>query len=110
MAMSIFLTWTFFGTLILHGAKFRMLVTPALIRASAIFWAADSGVAIRAILTLLFFSVAILPMSSMVTFLIILPIFFLGDLNPVILSLALGIPISIIVIGIDISLFNRQQF
>jgi ABC-2 type transport system permease protein len=49
-------------------------------------------------------------LGSQLSSLIILPIFFLGGLNPVILSLALGIPISIIVIGIDISLFNRQQF
>ena len=49
-------------------------------------------------------------LGSQLSSLIILPVFFLQGLNPVILSLALGIPISIIVIGIDISLFNRQQF
>ncbi len=49
-------------------------------------------------------------LGSQLSSLIILPIFFLEGLDPVILSLALGIPISIIVIGIDISLFNRQQF
>jgi len=49
-------------------------------------------------------------LGSQLSSLIILPVFFLEGLDPVILSLALGIPISIIVIGIDISLFNRQQF
>jgi hypothetical protein len=49
-------------------------------------------------------------LGSQLSSLIILPVFFLQGLNPVVLSLALGIPISIIVIGIDISLFNRQQF
>lgn len=49
-------------------------------------------------------------LGSQLSSLIILPIFFLGGLDPVLLSLALGIPISLIVIGIDISLFNRQQF
>lgn len=49
-------------------------------------------------------------LGSQLSSLIILPIFFLEGLDPVILSLALGIPISIIVIGIDILLFNRQQF
>jgi len=49
-------------------------------------------------------------LGSQLSSLIILPIFFMEGLDPVILSLALGIPISIIVIGIDVSLFNRQQF
>ena len=49
-------------------------------------------------------------LGSQLSSLIILPVFFLQGLYPVVLSLALGIPISIIVIGIDISLFNRQQF
>jgi len=49
-------------------------------------------------------------LGSQLSSLIILPVFFLEGLDPVILSLALGIPISIIIIGIDISLFNRQQF
>jgi ABC-2 type transport system permease protein len=49
-------------------------------------------------------------LGSQLSSLIILPIFFIEGLNPVILSLALGIPISITFIGIDIILFNRQQF
>jgi len=49
-------------------------------------------------------------LGSQLSSLTILPVFFLQGLDPVVLSLALGIPISIIVIGIDISLFNRQQF
>ena len=49
-------------------------------------------------------------LGSQLSSLIILPIFFLEGLDPVILSLVLGIPISVIVIGIVISLFNHQQF
>ena len=49
-------------------------------------------------------------LGSQLSSLIILPIFFIEGLNPVILSLALGIPISITFIGIDVLLFNRQQF
>ncbi|MFX1345119.1 MAG: ABC transporter permease [Promethearchaeota archaeon] len=49
-------------------------------------------------------------LGSQLSSIIILPTFFIGGLNPVILALTLGISITSIVMTINIYLFNREQF
>ena len=49
-------------------------------------------------------------LGSQLSSIILLPTFFMATLNPVILALSLGINITLIIMSVNIFLFNRQQF
>ena len=78
--MSIVITFTFLGTVIWHGEKFKMPLTPAFTSASAVCWAASRGTAIIARLIFRFFNSRSFEASSIVRFSILLPTF-LGSLS-----------------------------
>jgi ABC-2 type transport system permease protein len=49
-------------------------------------------------------------LGSQLSSLILLPTFFIETLNPVILALSLGTLLTVIILSVNIVLFNRQQF
>jgi ABC-2 type transport system permease protein len=61
-----------------------------------------SSVAVAAILSVY--------LGSQLTSLILLPAFFIEALNPVLLALSLGIIITIVILSVNVLLFNHQQF
>jgi ABC-2 type transport system permease protein len=49
-------------------------------------------------------------LGSQLSSLIILPAFFITSIDPVILALSVGVILTIVIMGINIQMFNRQQF